>query len=157
MRVIIIHRLFLRGNMIDINVYEKKWYSSLEAVITFIKQVIANVPDIHNKKISILLTNDQHIQELNKAYRNKDKPTNVLSFPYENFLDGTIGDITLALETITTEAKEANIPLEEHLAHMIIHGVLHLLGYDHEQDEEAIIMEKLEDEIMLQLKEKQIF
>ena len=143
--------------MIDINIYEKKWYRISPNINNFIKQVVNTIPEAHNQKISILLTSDDHIQQLNHKYRNKNKPTNVLSFPYEDFGDGTIGDVILSLETITAEAQEANISIQEHIAHMTIHGVLHLIGYDHQEEEETLIMENLEDKIMQQLQEAKLF
>ncbi len=104
----------------------------------------------------IMLDNDQTVQNLNKTYRGKDKPTNVLSFPQIDFWeeDGEqahIGDAILAYETVINEAKRDEKPQIEHISHLIIHGVLHLLGYDHENDKAAKQMEKLESELMDQL------
>ncbi len=143
--------------MIDINTYEKKWYMINPKINNFIRDIIQAIPEVHNQKISILLTNDQHIQQLNHKYRNKNKPTNVLSFPYEDFADGTIGDVILSLETIIAESKDANISVQEHIAHMTIHGILHLLGYDHQEESEALVMEDLEDKIMQQLQDAKLF
>lgn len=140
--------------MIEINVYEKRWYTSSKNICNFIKQVILSIPQVKNKKLSIMLANDQYIQVLNKQYRQQDKPTNVLSFQYDNFFDDTIGDIILSLETIKKEAQEANIHFKEHVAHMIIHGVLHILGYTHDHDEDAEIMESLEEQLLTNVKRK---
>lgn len=104
---------------------------------------------------SILFSNDTEVQALNREWRDKDKPTNVLSFPMlerEDLLalapDGPpelLGDIVLALETCTHEAADKGISLEHHAAHLIIHGLLHLAGYDHETSpEDARTMELLE-------------
>ena len=101
--------------------------------------------------VSVLLSSDNYIQNLNKIYRGKDKPTNVLSFPMDDDADNCLGDIVLAFETIDREAKEANVLFEAHVAHMMVHGVLHLLGFDHETDKEAEEMETLECRIMNQL------
>ena len=109
--------------------------------------------------ISIVLTNDDNIQEINAEYRNKDKPTNVLSFPQlspdESDLTALekldflpIGDVILARETILREADEQNKSVDAHIAHMIVHGVLHLLGYDHIDDSDAERMESLEGLIL---------
>jgi probable rRNA maturation factor len=98
----------------------------------------------------IVLSNDRHVRQLNRDYRHKDKPTNVLSFAA---LDGGmpdrdtawhLGDVILALGVVRKEAAKQGKPLEQHLTHLVIHGVLHLLGYDHEEEAEAERMEALE-------------
>jgi len=108
----------------------------------------------------VMLSNDESVQELNKTYRGKDKPTNVLSFPStENFHETTqkqkepvhVGDIILAYETVINEAKRDKKPIKQHFSHLVIHGVLHLLGYDHENETQAQVMEALESELMNQL------
>lgn len=93
-------------------------------------------------EISILFTDDEAMQALNYAWRGKDKPTNVLSFPQPS--GPLLGDIVLASETVRREAALAEKLLEDHIAHLIVHGVFHLLGYDHEEDVEAEEMESLE-------------
>ncbi|WP_441997410.1 rRNA maturation RNase YbeY [Microvirga sp. 2TAF3] len=99
-------------------------------------------------EISVMLTDDASIRTLNREWRGKDKPTNVLSFPApeQPGFEGPrhLGDIALAYETLVREAEEESKTLAHHFAHLIVHGVLHLLGYDHEVDEEAEIMEALE-------------
>jgi probable rRNA maturation factor len=100
----------------------------------------------HKSEISIVLADDAFIQDLNKRYRHKDKPTNVLSFPQED--DRHLGDVIFAYETIARESKEQNKSFKDHFMHLIVHGVLHLLGFDHETDKEASEMEKLEIEIL---------
>lgn len=106
-------------------------------------------------EISILMTNDQKIQFLNKNYRNKDTPTNVLSFPIDLEHDtqrvSMLGDVVLSLNTIEQEASEQKKPFKHHLTHLIIHGILHLLGYDHENEEEAQQMESIEISILSKL------
>jgi len=104
-----------------------------------------------NGEISIVLCDDDFIQTLNRDYRNKDKPTNVLSFPQIDFRKGEnpgnpvpLGDLILAYQTIAREAEEQNKPFQSHFTHLIVHGTLHLLGYDHEDAEEAEEMEALE-------------
>ena len=100
-----------------------------------------------NTSLTILLSNDAEVQALNKQYRGKDKPTNVLSFPDGDVgEDGVLqlGDMVLAYETVAREAVEQSKSFEAHLTHLVIHGVLHLLGYDHEEDVEAEAMEALE-------------
>jgi len=106
-------------------------------------------------ELSIRLSNDAEVQGLNASFRGRDKPTNVLSFPMiqadliegiENSDDGEVllGDIILAAETCAREAEERGISLENHATHLIIHGTLHLLGHDHENDAEAEAMEAVE-------------
>jgi probable rRNA maturation factor len=97
--------------------------------------------------LSVLLTDDAAIRELNAAWRQQDKPTNVLSFPAPA-IPGPgprhLGDIALAFETMVREAETEGKTLQDHLSHLVIHGVLHLLGFDHELEAEAEIMESLE-------------
>jgi probable rRNA maturation factor len=98
--------------------------------------------------ISLLLTDDGNIRELNRAWRGKDKPTNVLSFPAPEQPGGRgprhLGDMALACETLAREAEDESKTLADHFAHLIVHGTLHLLGYDHELEAQAEIMESLE-------------
>lgn len=98
------------------------------------------------EQYSILLTNNAHIQTLNRDFRNKDKPTNVLSFP--DGTDGYLGDIAIALETIEAESAEQDKDFYHHLTHMVVHGLLHLKGYDHETEKDATQMETLEIKIL---------
>jgi len=93
-------------------------------------------------ELSILFTDDEAIRRLNAQYRGNDNPTNVLSFPQASGL--LLGDIVLAYETVRDEAALAEKPLKAHMAHLIVHGFLHLIGYDHESEEEAAEMEALE-------------
>ncbi len=91
-------------------------------------------------------SNDAEIEALNKYYRGKAKPTNVLSFPSDEA--GYLGDIILAFETVLRESSQQNKNFEHHTLHLIVHGLLHLLGYDHEKEKEAQKMEKLEISIL---------
>ncbi len=107
-------------------------------------------------EVSVKFTNDDEVRALNAAYRNKNKPTNVLSFPmFEADLleplamaDGgevLLGDVVLAQGVCASEAADKGVPVEEHAAHLVVHGTLHLLGYDHEtSDDEAETMEAVE-------------
>ena len=117
----------------------------------------AVAPELANSRLSVslLFTSDTEVHALNREWRGKDQPTNVLSFPMLERaellaldLDGPeemLGDIALALETCTREAAEKDIPLEHHVAHLIVHGLLHLAGYDHATSpEDARVMEQLE-------------
>jgi probable rRNA maturation factor len=116
---------------------------------------------ISEAELSVVLANDASVQALNKEYRGKDKPTNVLSFstlddPDEADLASQrgvlpLGDIVLSLETLILEANEQSKRLEDHFTHLLVHGVLHLLGYDHIEDDDALEMEGLEVDILNRL------
>ncbi len=116
-------------------------------------------------EVSILLTGDAEIRELNRTWRRKDRPTNVLSFPAEEKPDSTtsvpsrslhggpvlLGDIVLALETTLAEASEKQIALSDHVSHLVVHGVLHLPGFDHLDQNQADKMEDLERQALASL------
>lgn len=102
-------------------------------------------------EISVLLTDDAEQRELNAQWRGKDSATNVLSFPQiDPFAPvmGLLGDITLARETLEREAAELDKSLEDHFTHLMVHGFLHILGYDHLDEAEALQMEGLETQIL---------
>jgi probable rRNA maturation factor len=104
-------------------------------------------------ELSVLLTDDTAIAALNEQWRGKSGSTNVLSFPGDSDAgeDGVpvlLGDIVIAFETLTAEADAAGISTDDHLRHLVVHGVLHLLGYDHETDKDAELMERCEIEIL---------
>ena len=102
-------------------------------------------------EISVLLTDDAAQQGLNRDWRGMDKPTNVLSFPAldaDDPLEGLLGDISLAYETLVREAIELEKPFEHHFVHLLVHGMLHVLGYDHLTSDEALAMEARETDIM---------
>jgi probable rRNA maturation factor len=100
--------------------------------------------------VTILLTSDKAVRRLNRDFRGKDKATNVLSFPDGTVVEGVrqLGDIALAYDTIAREAKAQGKPLKAHVAHLTIHGLLHLLGYDHEAEKDANRMESLEIKLL---------
>ena len=102
-----------------------------------------------DSEVSINLVDDKTIHKLNKQYRGIDKPTNVLSFELGD--DVLLGDIFISIDTVKKEAEQENIPVEEHVAHMVVHGMLHLQGYDHIKDDEARIMENKEIKILKKL------
>jgi probable rRNA maturation factor len=100
-------------------------------------------------ELSVVFSDDAHIRTLNAGWRGKDKPTNVLSFPAFPAKPGEklppmLGDVVLAAETVAREAALEGKPLDHHITHLVIHGVLHLLGHDHEDEREAETMEALE-------------
>ena len=103
-------------------------------------------------EVTIRLVDEPESHELNLTYRGMDKPTNVLSFPFEappQVELPLLGDLVICRQVVEREAAEQRVPPEAHWAHMVVHGCLHLLGYDHIEDEEAEEMESLEAEIML--------
>jgi probable rRNA maturation factor len=100
------------------------------------------------KTLSVVFADDAFVRELNHTYRGKDKPTNILSFAGEG---EHLGDMALACETIVREAEEQGKLFTHHLAHLLVHGTLHLLGYDHELDKEAEAMEDKEITILATL------
>ena len=129
-----------------------------------VQALIAVAPELANPRLcaSLLFADDGEVHELNREWRGKDRPTNVLSFPMlerdellalaQEGPPELLGDIALALETCTREAADKGVPLDHHAAHLIIHGLLHLAGYDHETGpEDAAIMEALEIKALAQL------
>lgn len=105
-------------------------------------------------ELTVLLTDDAAIRVLNRDWRGQDKPTNVLSFPGDPAmpvppgLPRHLGDVAIALETLLAEAAAQGRAPADHLAHLVVHGVLHLLGHDHRDDAEALAMESLETSIL---------
>lgn len=103
-----------------------------------------------DKEVSIVFTNNDKVHELNKDYRNKDKSTNILTFAFND--DGSdnymLGELFLAFDVIANEATEQNKSFYDHCMHILIHGVLHLIGYDHIEDCDAEEMESLEIELL---------
>ena len=132
-------------------------WRSVDNLAALIKQSIHAVnnqfddADMCPTSVTLTLTNDPEIQRLNRDFRDKDKPTNVLSFPDGDMDDDGrlhIGDIALSYQTLAAEAEAEQKPLADHLTHLIVHGLLHLYGYDHIEDEDAVEMEALEIEIL---------
>jgi len=113
--------------------------------------------------VCIRIVDNDESQALNLEYRGKDKPTNVLSFPFEvpaeliemgvdlEGMDATLGDLIVCAPVVAAEASEQKKTLDAHWAHMVVHGCLHLLGFDHIKDDEADIMEALERDILAEL------
>src|SRR6201985_3417781 len=115
--------------------------------------------DIGEAELAVMLTGDDGIRPLNSNWRGIDKPTNVLSFPAlppsgpsgPDDAPRMLGDIAIAYQTMRREADDERKPFDHHLSHLAVHGFLHLIGYDHEQDDDAEAMESLEREILAQL------
>ena len=115
---------------------------------------LTNRTEIEDPELTIRITDSEESQQLNHEYRGKDKPTNVLSFPFEAPPEvplPLLGDLVICAQVVEREAEEQNKPLNHHWAHMVIHGCLHLLGYDHITDNEAGEMEGIETELLAQL------
>lgn len=130
-----------------VNIDEKRWK---KYDIDFSKIANTAVSAVYkDSEVSITLVNDKQIHQLNKQYRGMDKPTNVLSFELGD--DVLLGDIFISLDTVKREAKDLNIPIEEHVAHMVVHGMLHLQGFDHIKEKDAKVMESKEIDILKKL------
>ncbi|MCH1929138.1 rRNA maturation RNase YbeY [Shewanella sp. A25] len=120
-----------------------------EQFALWVKTAIGNSMD--KAELTIRIVDPRESQMLNSTYRGKDKPTNVLSFPFEAPPEielPLLGDLVICASVVENEADEQQKPLEAHWAHMVVHGCLHLLGYDHIEDEEAEEMESLETQLI---------
>lgn len=143
---------------IDIDIRDGSWLKSLPDIESDTHNVIAKIlnqllNEEQHAEISIVLADDSFVQDLNKNYRDKDKPTNVLSFPQTeedemNMPAIMLGDIIIASGVIKHEAQEQEKTIKDHYTHMLVHGCLHLLHYDHITDEQAEEMESLEIKIL---------
>lgn len=130
---------------------EARWRAAIEAAVGH-TLAMAGVELPETCEVSVVLSDDARVRALNRDWRDKDKPTNVLSFPGSDDLDSPLlGDVIVARETVEREAIDEGKPFEHHFAHLIVHGVLHLLGFDHLSDAEAAEMEALETEILAAL------
>lgn len=150
-------------NNISIQLHDPRWKKALRpycktvrtAVEAALKGAGFRIRDsgFGEERITVVLANNSFIRELNKQYRGKDTATNVLSFPESRIPnpESYIGDIILAFETIEREAKEQGKSFKHHAIHLLVHGTLHLLGHDHEDDKDAARMEKLEIKILEKL------
>jgi probable rRNA maturation factor len=110
----------------------------------------AGAGEKNGPRATVLLANDERLRALNAQFRGKDAPTNVLAFPTHE-ADGYVGDVAIALGVATREAAASGIGLKAHTLHLVVHGVLHLLGYDHVLSREASVMERLEIAILDEL------
>ncbi|MGA0603338.1 rRNA maturation RNase YbeY [Caulobacter sp. KR2-114] len=132
--------------MIDVEIEDVDWTAVLPEAETLVRRAAetALAADGVVGDVTVLLTSDLAVRELNATFRGKDYATNVLSFPAPANPEAFVGDIALALGVMTREAAEQGKPLAHHLQHLVVHGVLHLIGYDHETDGDADRMESLE-------------
>ena len=127
--------------MIDIAIQAEGWPDCDDLISRAVSNVAAELDNPREGELSVVLSDDDHVQILNRDYRQKDKPTNVLSFPQSGPL---LGDIILARETVQSEATDKGVSFEAHLTHLVMHGWLHLQGFDHQTDETAAEMEAIE-------------
>lgn len=149
---------------IDISISEPEWNASFLDVDAVARRAMSYTLDMailpkeiigRDLEASIVLANDDLLHVLNREYRGMDKPTNVLSFatldsddPLPEEGPFPLGDIILSYQTIDREAQEQGKFFKDHFTHMVVHGTLHLLGYDHQTEDEATIMETLEIRIL---------
>ena len=137
--------------MIEIEVEAEAWTGALPDVEAIVERAAQAALGTVEGDIVVLLTDDAAVRELNGRFRDKDRPTNVLSFPAPENAFPHLGDIVLAFGVCATEAEAQGKTLADHLSHLVVHGVLHLLGRDHEDDTEAEEMEAEEREILAQI------
>lgn len=144
---------------ISFHIQNPLWKTRLRPYTKTVQVILENAladSKLKNSKrqleIAVVLADDAFMKNLNSQYRGKNKPTNVLSFPDSDFITShNLGDIVLALETIEKEAREQKKTFRNHTAHLLTHGFLHLLGYDHMEEKQADIMEKMEIKILKKL------
>jgi probable rRNA maturation factor len=135
----------------DIEIEDAAWTAALadaEALVLAAAEATLASEGAVSEGVTLLLTDDATIRDLNRRFRQQDKPTNVLSFPAPTNPERFLGDIALAYGVCAREAAEQGKPLAHHLQHLVAHGVLHLLGYDHISDAEASEMEGLERAVL---------
>jgi len=140
---------------IDVLVDSDRWNEAGKARAIVRRAVAAAAATVSTTgtELAIVLTDDSAIRQLNRLWRGIDAPTNVLSFPSKRTADepSHLGDVVLAFETIAREAEAEGKPFAHHLAHLAVHGFLHLVGYDHEKDADADAMEQTERKILQRL------
>jgi len=139
--------------MIHIEVEDEAWSAALPNAEALINDAAAAAlkaggAGLESTELTVLLTDDAAVADLNDRFRDKRGPTNVLSFPAPESAQPHLGDIALAYGVCAAEAAAQGKPLANHLSHLVAHGVLHLLGWDHQSDDEAEAMERLEREIL---------
>ena len=143
------------GPAIDVVIASARWRKTPRAARLVRRAIAAAAPARARKaELSVVLTDDRAIRALNRRWRGKNKPTNVLSFPTPAQRQGGprhLGDVVIAYETVAGEARAARKRFDHHLAHLAVHGFLHLLGYDHESHSEADAMERRERRVLAQL------
>jgi probable rRNA maturation factor len=138
---------------VDVLVQSPQWKAQRGAAAAVRKAINAAADEISSPggEVAVVLTDDDAIRKLNKQWRGLDKPTNVLSFPTSPNT-AMAGDIVIAYETLDRESRDESKEFAHHLSHLAIHGFLHLMGYDHQNDSDAETMEQLERAIMARLR-----
>ncbi len=148
---------------VDILVQSERWaeHPGLDEWILNCLHLAAEMtPNVawERAEVAVVLSDDEQVRLLNRTWRNRDAATNVLSFPAQQAgmnadpsAPRTLGDIVLAYETLAREAEQEGVPFEAHLAHLLVHGLLHLVGFDHEAEEQASVMEEQERRILARL------
>ena len=137
--------------MIEVEVDDEAWSKAVADVVAVVERAASVALGDNAGDIVILLADDGHVQQINGQFRDKDRATNVLSFPAPESVRPHLGDLILAYGVCAAEAVEQGKSLSDHLSHLTIHGVLHLLGHDHEIDDEAEAMEAEERRLLASL------
>ena len=119
-------------------------WSDTTRLETICRQGLNAANQKHEGEVAILLTSDKRMRELNQKFRNCDKPTDVLAFPADTAVAPFLGDIAIGFGVASKDAIEGNKSLHDHVAHLAVHGFLHLIGYDHQTETETEIMQNLE-------------
>ena len=140
--------------VVEVLVQSPQWKGKSRARATVQKAIQTAAEEIscRSGEVAVVLTNDLALRRLNRRWRGTDKPTNVLSFPGNGSKAGMLGDIAIAYETLARECRDQHKPFAHHLAHLAIHGFLHLMGYDHQGDSDAETMEELERIVLARLR-----
>ena len=133
---------------IEVEIEADAWTAALPEAETVVRRAATAALGTVVGDVVVLLTDDAAVRDLNARFRDKDRPTNVLSFPAPETAEPHLGDIVLAYGVCADEAAAQGKSLADHLSHLVVHGVLHLLGRDHEDDAEAEEMEAEEREIL---------
>src|ERR1051325_7659736 len=130
-------------------VLDPAWNRALPGVERLVRKAARAALGVRKRSLAVALADDRRVRALNKRDRRQDKPTNVLSYPSGE--RQFVGDVVLARQTVWREARAQNKTPQAHVSHLVVHGTLHLLGYDHEDDSEAERMEALERRILAKL------
>ncbi|SPU42071.1 rRNA maturation RNase YbeY [Brevundimonas diminuta] len=137
--------------MIEVEIDSDGWTEALPEAATVAERAAVAALGTIEGDVVVLLAADEAVQDLNQRFRDKDRPTNVLSFPAAESAFPHLGDVVLGYAYCAAEAKTQGKTLSDHLSHLVVHGVLHLLGRDHEDDAEAEEMEAEERKILAEL------
>ena len=137
--------------MIEVEIDEPAWSEALPDVAAVVERAASVALGDVGGDVVVLLADDAHISQINAQFRERDRPTNVLSFPAPDSARPHLGDLILAYGVCAAEAVEQGKSLSDHLSHLTVHGVLHLLGHDHEMDDEAEAMEAEECRLLASL------